>query len=68
MATQAANSNDCRTQTQLNIAIDSDLHQQLRLRALIRKQSLREFSERLLREALGNELSREGQSIALSDQ
>lgn len=66
MATTAANSHDSRKQTQLNVAIDSDLHQQLRLQAVIEKQSLREYSERLLREALVNELSRKGQSIAPS--
>ena len=65
MTAFTAASNGTKTQRkQLNIAIDGDLHHQLRVQSTIKKQSLREFSEQLIRSALAQELSDEGQDIA----
>lgn len=56
------------TLKQLNIAIDSSLHQALRLRAVMSEKSLREYSEALLRAGLERESEHKGKGIALSSQ
>lgn len=51
-------------QTQLNIAIDAELHHRLRLEAVMRRTSLRELSETLLREGLSGGGGRQRRRVA----
>jgi len=62
MQNQATNIGNERDQTQLNIAIDSSLHQSLRIQAFLKKQSLREFSEAILRNGVEKLDSHAGKS------
>ena len=66
MPAETANSADTDNRKQFNVSIDTELHRELRMAAIARGRSIRDFSEDVLRLGMSQLIGADGQKIGRS--